>query len=155
MDSQTLFTSFHQPLALYRTIDLLLFPLIALKICKHLLYIYISILQQVYSKIQYLRKNHKTIFIIGHLIGLELFVAHKQSVVDNIYFDISCPQLVSTEQIKHALKEFGPGRLTMGSDTPYGINNVRLIISRIRSLDLSDTEKEMILGNNLKSILEL
>jgi predicted TIM-barrel fold metal-dependent hydrolase len=100
-------------------------------------------------------QNHKTIFITGHLIGLDIFVAHKQSVGDNIYFDISCPQLVSTGLIKHALKEFGPRRLIMGSDTPYGRNNISLIISRIRSLDLPDTENEMILGNNLKNILML
>ncbi len=100
-------------------------------------------------------QNHKTIFITGHLIGLDLFVAHKQSVGDNIFFDISCPQLVSTRLIKHALKEFGPRRLTMGSDTPYGKNNVSLIISRVRNLGLPDAEKEMILGNNLKNILML
>jgi len=100
-------------------------------------------------------QNHKTIFITGHLIGLEIFVANKQSVGDNIYFDISCPQLVSTGLIKHALKEFGPRRLTMGSDTPYGKNNVSLIISRVRNLGLPDAEKEMILGNNLKNILSL
>lgn len=100
-------------------------------------------------------RNHKTIFITGHLIGLEIFVAHRQSVGDNIYFDISCPQLVSTVLIKHALTEFGPRRLTMGSDTPYGKNNVSLIISRVINLDLPDAEKEMILGNNLKNILSL
>lgn len=100
-------------------------------------------------------RNHKTIFITGHLIGLEIFVAYKQTVGENIYFDISCPQLVSTGLIRQALKEFGPRRLTMGSDTPYGRNNVSLVISRVRSLDLPDAEEEMILGNNLRSILEL
>lgn len=100
-------------------------------------------------------RNHKTIFITGHLIGLEFFIANSHRVGDNIYFDISCPQLVSTRLIKSALKEFGPRRLTMGSDTPYGKNNVSLIISRVRSLDLPEAEKEMILGNNLKNILEL
>lgn len=95
----------------------------------------------------------KTPFIVGHLIGLELFIQNKYRISDNIFFDVSCPALVSIERIKKAVKEFGAGRIIMGSDSPYGMNNAREIISRIMSLKLKDEECEMILGNNIKDIL--
>jgi len=97
--------------------------------------------------------EYKTPFIVGHLIGLELFIQHKNKIGDNIYFDISCPALVSTLRIQKAIKEFGAGRIVMGSDAPYGVNNAGEIISRIKSLNLKDNEYEMILGNNIRSIL--
>jgi uncharacterized protein len=97
--------------------------------------------------------EYKTPFIVGHLIGLELFVQHKSKISDNIYFDISCPALVSVDRIQMAIKEFGSGRIIMGSDAPYGKNNTEEIVSRIMSLGLPDNDCEMILGNNLHSIL--
>jgi uncharacterized protein len=97
--------------------------------------------------------EYKTPFIVGHLIGLELFVQNKDKIRDNIYFDVSCPALVSVDRIKKAINEFGSGRIIMGSDAPYGKNNVKEILSRIMSLGLPDNECEMILGNNLNSIL--
>jgi predicted TIM-barrel fold metal-dependent hydrolase len=97
--------------------------------------------------------EYKTPFIVGHLIGLELFIQNKTKICDNIYFDISCPALVSIDRIKKAIKEFGSGRIIMGSDAPYGKKNVKEIVSRIISLSLPDNECEMILGNNLNSIL--
>lgn len=97
--------------------------------------------------------NYKTSFIVGHLIGLEIFIKQKKKVTDNIFFDISCPPLVAVDRIKLAIKEFGPEKIVMGSDTPYGRKNIEKTISRIRSLNLSARECEMILGINMKDIL--
>jgi hypothetical protein len=97
--------------------------------------------------------GYKTPFIVGHLIGLELFIQYKEKVSENIFFDISCPALVSAERIRKANKVFGPGRVIMGSDAPYGKNNITEIMSRIMSLNLCDDERDMILGNNLRDIL--
>ena len=97
--------------------------------------------------------EYKTPFIVGHLIGLELFIQNKYKTGDNIFFDISCPALVSVDRIKKAIKEFGSGRIIMGSDAPYGKSNVKKIVSRIMSLGLPHNECDMILGNNLNSIL--
>jgi uncharacterized protein len=92
-------------------------------------------------------------FIVGHLIGLELFIQNKDRIGDNIFFDISCPALVSAERIRKAVKEFGAGRIIMGSDAPYGMDNARVIISRIMSMNLKEIERERILGNNMRDIL--
>jgi len=97
--------------------------------------------------------TYKTTFIVGHLIGLELFIDHKEKVSDNICFDISCPALVSTDRIRKAIKAFGPERVIMGSDAPFGKNNPSVVLSRIRDLNLRDDERDMILGKNLKHIL--
>ena len=95
----------------------------------------------------------RTNFIVGHLIGLEIFVKEKKLLGDNVYFDISCPSLVSADRIVLAINEFGANRIIMGSDTPYGRNNLEQVLAVIQSLSLEEEEKEMILGNNLKSIL--
>ncbi|NMC38168.1 MAG: amidohydrolase family protein [Bacteroidales bacterium] len=92
-------------------------------------------------------------FIAGHLIGLEIYIKEKKVLGDNVYFDISCPSLVSADRIALAIKEFGANRIIMGSDTPYGKNNLKQVLTIIRSLNLNENEKEMILGNNLNNIL--
>ena len=97
--------------------------------------------------------NYNTTFILGHLIGLEILVELKNKISSNIFFDISCPPLVSNDRIKLAVKEFGSERVIMGSDTPYGKHNLLKVIEGIRSLNLSDRETELILGINLKNIL--
>lgn len=97
--------------------------------------------------------NYATSFIVGHLIGLEYFRKYKASVSDNIFFDISCPPLVAARRVKRAINEFGTGRVVMGSDTPYGRNNLEAVISMIHSLDIDETDKDRILGLNLKEIM--
>jgi predicted TIM-barrel fold metal-dependent hydrolase len=57
--------------------------------------------------------------------------------------------------IKNVLKVFGPERIILGSDTPYGRNNLNLVISHVRRLGLSERETAMILGDNLRDILML
>ena len=92
-------------------------------------------------------------FIVGHIIGLELFLEHRKELPGNIYFDISCPPLVSVKRTRLALEEFGAERIIMGSDTPFGKENLLAMIARIRSLDITEREKEMILGHNMQSLL--
>lgn len=97
--------------------------------------------------------DYTTRFIVGHIIGLKTFIKKKQAVSDNLFFDISCPPLVSLKRTKRAIREFGPRRIVMGSDTPYGKGNLMENISRIRSLDLSKGNRDRILGQNMKEIL--
>ncbi len=97
----------------------------------------------------------KTVFISGHLIGLDVFIENRSRTGENVFFDISCPPLVPLRRTAMALKAFGPGRLIMGSDTPYGRNNTIQIISRIRSMSISEAEKDMILGNTLRELIGL
>ena len=74
---------------------------------------------------------------------------------DNIYFEISTPALVSTHRIRKAIKHFGINRILLGSDTPYGQNNLKTNIERVMNLDISDEEKHLILGENMKKLLKI
>lgn len=99
--------------------------------------------------------RYNTMFITGHLIGIDTFIRERERVSDNICFDISCPPLVPPEKIMKATNVFGPGRITMGSDTPYGRDNPKKAVSFVRSLPIGKKEKEMILGDNLRRLLKI
>lgn len=106
------------------------------------------------SLLQFIKSHQDNIFIIGHLIGFEPFIGYPE-YCRNVYFDISCPALISHNKIKFAIEAFGAERILFGSDVPYGRHNQVININRIAGMDLSDKEKEMILGGNLQRIVDL
>jgi len=105
--------------------------------------------------IDYKRNHPKLKLIVAHLFGLELFI--KENFKDeNLYFDTSPLQLISNLRIKRAIDFIGTNKLLFGTDTPYGAKkNHQKTIRRINELDISDKEKEMILGLNLQELLQL
>ena len=56
-------------------------------------------------------------------------------------------------QVMKAIEHFGANRILLGTDTPYGKNNLQKNIDRVKRLNIGDQEKEMILGNNMKELL--
>ncbi|AGL02375.1 amidohydrolase family protein [Desulfoscipio gibsoniae] len=100
------------------------------------------------------RKYSKVNFIIAHLIGLESFIKHK-TILNNLYFEISPAPLISLKRIYMAIDHFGAGKVILGSDTPFGKDNLRKNIEKVTQLNISDREKELILGGNLQRILKL
>lgn len=106
------------------------------------------------AMVEFANRHKRVNFIIGHLIGLEVFIEAglEQS---NVLFDISCYQIVPEIKIKLAIEKFGYERIIMGSDTPYGKDNLKQIIARVQGLDLSDSERNLILGGNLQKLLNL
>lgn len=104
--------------------------------------------------IEYKRKHPKLKSIIAHLFGLELFI--KNDFKDeNLYFDTSTLQLTSTKRLMDAINFIGAKNVLMGTDTPYGKDNLRKNIERIKNLDISAKEEELILGENMKELLKL
>ncbi len=104
--------------------------------------------------IECIRDRQDNVFIIAHLIGIEEFIKNK-NLLKNVYFDISCPQLIPLRKLNIALENFGSERLLFGSDIPYGTNSVELNIERINNLHVTQFEKDNILGNNIKKILNI
>ena len=101
---------------------------------------------------EYIKEHPEPIFIIGHLFGLERYM--KAGIdSDNIFFEISTPDLVSIHRLKKAIHSFGAHRILLGSDTPYGQDNLKTNLARVRGLDITDAEKHLILGVNMKKIL--
>ena len=104
--------------------------------------------------IEYKRKHPNLKLIVAHLFGLELFL--KVDFKDeNLYFDSSTLQLTSTKRLMETIRFIGAGNVTMGTDTPYGKENLGRNIERIKKLDISTEEKDLILGGNMKELLKL
>ena len=54
-----------------------------------------------------------------------------------------------------AIKFAGASNITFGTDTPYGKQNLKKNIDRIKSLDISSKEKELIFGENMRKLLKI
>lgn len=92
-------------------------------------------------------------FIVAHMIGVKTIGVDSQN--KNVYFDLSSPQLVLKEDLEVALRTVGPGRMTLGSDTPFGKNNLAINLKRIDALALTEEERGWIKGENLAKLLKL
>ena len=104
--------------------------------------------------IKLLKANRHTKFIVAHMIGYEI-IAERALGFDNFFFDISSYYLVPDEKILKAIDQFGAGRLMLGSDTPLGNNNLEKSLGRVRAFRIPESDKEKILGLNLKALLKL
>lgn len=91
-------------------------------------------------------------FIIAHLIGLEIFARHAHRL-SNLYFDISPMPLISDRRILATISTFGADHVLLGSDTPFGRENLVRNIERVQRLPISDHHKALILGGNLQRLL--
>ncbi len=97
--------------------------------------------------------HRETPFVVAHLLSLDVFLEAGSQVPANLYFDISPPNLVPEIFIRRVIEAFGSGRVLMGSDTPFGKDNLKKTMERIRRLDISEDEKHNVLGGNLENLL--
>lgn len=94
-----------------------------------------------------------TTFIVAHMIEFEEIAAH--SLNPNIYFDISAPQLISRKRIEKAVELVGSSKLILGSDAPYGTDNLRINLNLLNQLSISEQEKKNIVGNTIARLLQI
>ena len=92
-----------------------------------------------------------TSFIVAHMIGADYM--HDKLNNINVFFDLSAPQLYSMDIMKRAIGNYGCDRLLLGSDTPYGTNNCERVINRLKKLNLSQENINLICGDNLEKLL--
>ena len=57
--------------------------------------------------------------------------------------------------MKYAINNLGPEHIILGSDTPWDKDSLKNNIARISRLNIDSTDKEHILGGNIKNILNL
>jgi predicted TIM-barrel fold metal-dependent hydrolase len=117
------------------------------------LFIHLYSHKDVVDLLKYLRHNGTLNLINGHLFGLELYMKEEPEVLKNVHFDVSNNCFISNVRFHKALKHFGSKKLFMGSDTPYGEKSLEKVISRIKDIDITENQKNDILGNNLKKLL--
>jgi len=82
-------------------------------------------------------------------LGYRLFEDEKNN---NIFHDIS-PHVLCTEAIKYSIKKYGSSRIIFGSDMPFG--KVEENLNKILELNISEKDKENILGNNIRNLLRI
>ncbi len=61
----------------------------------------------------------------------------------------SCTRLMKT------IKFVGARNVLLGSDTPYGDNSLEKNINRVRGLDIDEKDMKLILGDNMRRLLNL
>ena len=100
------------------------------------------------------KKYLETNFILLHLIGLEA-VAEQAKHMDNIHYEISAFSYIKENRVQYAIDSLGADRVILGSDTPWDKDSLRNNIARVDSLNIASTEKDRILGGNIKDVLNL
>lgn len=115
-------------------------------------FIHIISYKQVIRFTSMANKYRNTKFIIAHLIGSQTM--YPRLKYNNVFFDLSSPQLYSIGILKKALETYGAERLILGSDAPYGINNIDKIKKRLKKLKVSKRERKLIYGDTLNSLWE-
>jgi predicted TIM-barrel fold metal-dependent hydrolase len=118
------------------------------------IFIHLESDKEVKKLIEYKRLHPQLKIIIGHLFGLELFIESKIKF-ENLYFDISTYQVTSDYRVLKTIEYFGADKTILGSDTPFGKDNLKKNIERIKNLPLNQDEKSKILGLNLKELLSI
>ncbi len=104
--------------------------------------------------IEYKKKHPRLKLIIAHIFNINKFV--KEDLKDaNLYFDLSSFQLTSKRRWNITIKNIDIKNILLGSDTPYGKNTLKRNIERVKALDISSEEKDLILGENLYRLLKL
>ncbi|NPD87413.1 MAG: amidohydrolase family protein [Asgard group archaeon] len=118
------------------------------------IFIHIFSREEVRKLVNLAREFPKTNFIIAHFIGMEIAKKYGKDL-KNLYFDISTYFIISKRRIRYAMKHFGANRVIMGSDSPFGERNLENNIQKIRKMNISTKEKELILGKNIANLLNL
>lgn len=93
------------------------------------------------------------IFIVGHMLGFSVIAPALKH--DNVYFDISAPFMIPKLYLHEAVNLWGGSRLILGSDTPYGNENIKKNMHRIEQLKITEQEKTKIMGGNIEFLLSL
>ena len=101
---------------------------------------------------QYVGSHREEIFIIAHMLGLDIFKEHAKDL-PNVYFDTSGSERVRGKDILQAINRFGSDHVIFGSDTPYA--KIGDQIEKIERLNLSQNVKEHIFRLNFENILSL
>ncbi|NHJ86750.1 MAG: amidohydrolase family protein [Asgard group archaeon] len=101
-----------------------------------------------------MRTNNTVNYTIAHMMGLEEVIKFGSDLT-NVFFDTSTYYIISKKRIKKAISYFGADHVIMGSDSPLGYDNLKNIINKIRSFDISREEKDLIMGGNIERLLKL
>ncbi len=118
------------------------------------IFIHLYNFREIRKFVKLAREFPKANYIVAHMMGFET-IARKGKDLKNVFFDISTYFIVSNKRIKTAMKIFGDDKILLGSDSPIGDRCLELNIAKVRKMDITDKQKEMILGVNIAQLLNL
>ena len=109
--------------------------------------------EEVKNFIKVCNKYKNVTFIVAHMIGFSEIARNSKN--NNIYFDLSSPEMYPLKTLEKALRMLGSEKLIIGSDTPFGKDNIKKNINRLEKLALSKDEINNITGDNICKILKM
>lgn len=118
------------------------------------IFIHLYTFREARKLVRLARKYPQVNYIIAHMMGFET-VARRGRDLKNIYFDISPYYIISEKRIHLALEKFGDSNVLLGTDSPLGDRNLELNIEKIKKMDLSESQKKKILGENIAKLLDI
>jgi predicted TIM-barrel fold metal-dependent hydrolase len=122
------------------------------KVYKLPVFIHLYSRKETWKLLQYVGSHRNAIFIIAHMLGLDIFKEHAKDL-PNVYFDTSGSERVRGKDILEAIHLFGPDHVVFGTDTPYA--RIEDQIEKIERLNLSENVIEQIFSLNFRHILSL
>lgn len=117
------------------------------------IFIHLKNPEQVYTFTQVANRHSKAVFIVAHLIGCDIISRHLKN--NNVYFDLSSPQLYSRQMLRRTFERYGASHLIFGTDSPYGLRNDKIILRRLRWLQVDEAELALITDGNIRRLLEI
>lgn len=114
-------------------------------------FIHLSHVEQAVKLAELANRCREARIIIAHCLWAREIIGRMEH--DNVWFDLSSPQLYTMETLFYILNHCGPGRLILGSDTPYGLHNIKVVLKRLGKLSLAEDEMERITGGNIRDLV--
>ncbi len=98
-------------------------------------------------------KGRKVKVIVSHLLFYKEFIPVWEDLKQNIFFDIASYYFINPSSLQEAIDKFGCEKLIYGSDSMWGVDCIEKTLEMVQKLPLPDTQKELILGENMRKIL--
>ncbi len=98
-------------------------------------------------------RNEKV--VLAHMGGFKMCEESAEKLIgEPIFLDTSCNEgFMPIEIFEKMIKEHGADRILFGSDLPW--TNPKVGLERVNLLNISNAEKEMILGKNAEMLLSI
>jgi predicted TIM-barrel fold metal-dependent hydrolase len=81
-------------------------------------------------------------------------LTRKAHLLDRVWFD-TAPGVWEEGEVDFAIRNLGPSRMLLGSDYPVQRDWMRRCVHNIRSSQISEAEKQAVLGGNAVALFEL
>ncbi|MVN48702.1 amidohydrolase family protein, partial [Eggerthella lenta] len=81
--------------------------------------------------------------------------AYDRYLANNIYFDMTHPMSWSKDQLELAVKTCGADHLLLGSSFPVFYEWMARSVGSVKALDVTQEEKDLMLGGNAAKLFNL